>query len=193
MAGELPETPKPGDPIFSRTHNVVIGSNDIAARALIRRAEARGLNAQLLSTFVEGEAREVGIVLAAVAREIVASGSPLKRPACLVTSGETTVTVRGQGRGGRNQELALSAALKLVGLKDAMVVGFATDGIDGPTDAAGAIAFADTVDRARAAGLDPHHHLADNDSYNFFQKLGDLITTGPTNTNVADLMFTLVL
>jgi glycerate 2-kinase len=193
MAGELPETPKPGDPIFSRTHNVVIGSNDIAARALIRRAEARGLNAQLLSTFVEGEAREVGIVLASVAREIATSGSPLKRPACLVTSGETTVTVRGQGRGGRNQELALAAALKLAGLKDAMVVGFATDGVDGPTDAAGAIAFPDTIERARAAGLDPHHYLADNDAYHFFQKLGDLITTGPTNTNVADLMFALVL
>ena len=192
MAGELPETPKPGDPCFARCHNVVIGSNDIAARALTRRAEARGMNAMVLSNFVEGEAREVGIVLAAIAREIAASGNPVKRPACVVSSGETTVTVRGQGRGGRNQELALAAALKMADLPDAMVVGFATDGVDGPTDAAGAIAFGDTLARAHAADLDPARFLADNDSYNFFQKLGDLITTGPTNTNVADLMFVLL-
>lgn len=193
IAGELPETPKPGDQVFARTRNVVIGSNDIAARALIRRAEARGLNSILLSNFVEGEAREVGIVLAAIAREIATSGNPAKRPACVVTSGETTVTVRGQGRGGRNQELALAAALKIADLKDAIVVGFATDGIDGPTDAAGAIAFADTIARARQAEIDPHHHLADNDAYHLFERLGDLIVTGPTNTNVADLMFVLVL
>lgn len=193
LAGELPETPKPGDPIFARTHAVVIGSNDLAARALIRRAEARGLNAQLLSTFIEGEARDVGIVFAAIAREVASSGNPIKRPACIVGSGETTVTIRGQGRGGRNQELALSAALKLAGLKDAMVVSFATDGVDGPTDAAGAIAHGDTVERARQLGLDPHHYLADNDSYHFFERLGDLIVTGQTDTNVADLMFAVVL
>lgn len=103
------------------------------------------------------------------------------------------MTIRGQGRGGRNQELALSAALKLAGLKDAMVVSFATDGVDGPTDAAGAIAHGDTVERARRLGLDPHHYLADNDSYHFFERLGDLIVTGQTDTNVADLMFAVVL
>jgi glycerate 2-kinase len=192
-AGELPETPKPGDPIFARTHNVVVGSNEIAARALLRRAEARGLNAMLLSTFVEGEAREVGIVLAAIAREIAISGQPLARPACVVTSGETTVTVRGRGRGGRAQELALSAACKLDGLKDTFVVSFSTDGIDGPTDAAGAFAHGGTLARARALGLDPANYLADNDSFHFFEQLGDLIVTGPTNTNVADVMFALVL
>jgi hydroxypyruvate reductase len=193
LAGDLPETPKAGDPIFARTHNLVIGSNEIAARALIRRAEARGLHSLMLSNYVEGEAREVGIVLAAIAREIAASDEPIARPACVVCSGETTVTIRGRGRGGRNQELALAAALKIAGLKDVLVVGFATDGVDGPTDAAGAIAFGGTVERARALGLDPDHYLSDNDSYHFFERLGDLIQTGPTNTNVADLMFALVL
>jgi hydroxypyruvate reductase len=192
-AGELPETPKPGDPIFARTHNVVVSSNEIAARALLRRAEARGLNAMLLTTFIEGEAREVGIVLAAIAREIAASGQPLARPACIVTSGETTVTVRGRGRGGRAQEIALSAACKLDGLNDAFVVAFSTDGIDGPTDAAGALAHGGSLARARALGLDAAHYLADNDSFHFFEQLGDLIVTGPTNTNVADVMFALVL
>jgi glycerate 2-kinase len=193
LAGDLPETPKVGDPIFARTHNLIIGSNEIAARALIRRAEARGLHSLMLSNFVEGEAREVGIVLASIAREIASSGQPIPRPACVVCSGETTVTIRGRGRGGRNQELALAAALKIAGLDDALVVGFATDGVDGPTDAAGAIAFGGTVARARALGLDPDHYLSDNDSYHFFERLGDLIQTGPTNTNVADLMFALVL
>jgi hydroxypyruvate reductase len=192
-AGELPETPKPGDPIFARTHNVVVGSNEIAARALLRRAEARGLNALLLSTYIEGEAREVGIVMAAIAREISTSGQPLARPACVVTSGETTVTVRGRGRGGRAQELALAAACKLDGLKDTFVVSFSTDGIDGPTDAAGAFAHGGTLAKARSLGLDPANYLADNDSYHFFEQLGDLIVTGPTNTNVADVMFALVL
>lgn len=192
-AGELPETPKPGDPVFARTHNLVVGSNEIAARALMRRAVARGLNAMVLSTFIEGEAREVGIILAAIAREIATTGQPLARPACLVTSGETTVTVRGRGRGGRTQELALAAVPRIAGLKDTLVVAFATDGVDGPTDAAGAIAHSGTAQRARQLGLDPTHYLADNDSFHFFEQLGDLIVTGPTNTNVADMMFVLVL
>ncbi|HEY3079541.1 MAG TPA: glycerate kinase [Chloroflexota bacterium] len=192
-AGELPETPKPGDPLFARTHNLVVASNEIAARALMRRAVARGLNSLVLSTFIEGEAREVGIVLAAIAREIATTGQPLARPACLVTSGETTVTVRGRGRGGRAQELALAAVPRIAGLRDTLVVGFSTDGVDGPTDAAGAIAHGVSAQRARQLGLDPAHYLADNDSFHFFEQLGDLIVTGPTNTNVADMMFVLVL
>lgn len=193
LAGKLPETPKPGDPVFARTHNLIIGSNEIAARALLKRAESHGLNTLLLSNFVEGEAREVGIVLAAIAREIATNGAPISRPACVACSGETTVTVRGRGRGGRNQELALAAAQKIAGLTDVLVVGFATDGIDGPTDAAGAIVHGGTFERARQLGMDPMHYLADNDSYHFFERLGDLITTGQTNTNVADLMFVLAL
>lgn len=193
MSGSVPETPKPGDAIFDRTYNLVIGSNEIAARAAIERARVRGLSTLLLSTFVEGEARDVASVLAAVAREVAHSGHPIQRPACIVASGETTVTVRGQGRGGRNQELALAAALKLVDLTGAAVASVATDGSDGPTDAAGAFATETTVERARARGLEPARFLADNDSYRFFDQLGDLIITGPTNTNVNDLMFILVI
>jgi glycerate 2-kinase len=190
--GLVPETPKAGDPIFARTYNLVVGSNEIAARAAIVRARELGFNTLLLSTFVEGEAREVGRVFAAVAKEIAYSGQPVPRPACVVTGGETTVTLRGQGKGGRNQELALAAALEIAGLKGAMIIGLATDGTDGPTDAAGALADGTTIERAQARGLDAARYLADNDSYHFFEALGDLIVTGPTNTNVHDLTFVFV-
>lgn len=192
MKGEVPETPKAGDPIFNSCHNVLIASNEIAARAAVDQAGAEGLNAMLLSTYVEGEAREVARVATAVAKEIVHSGNPVRSPACLILGGETTVTVKGRGLGGRNQELALSAAIHLAGLKDAMVVTLATDGSDGPTDAAGAIVDDETYRRACELGLDPQQFLADNDSYHFFQRLGDLVITGPTNTNVNDLTFVLV-
>ncbi|HID86842.1 MAG TPA: glycerate kinase, partial [Anaerolineae bacterium] len=156
------------------------------------RARELGFNTLLLSTFVEGEAREVGRVFAAVAKEIVHSGQPVPRPACVVAGGETTVTIRGQGKGGRNQELALAAALEIAGLEEAMVIGLATNGTDGPTDAAGALADGTTIQRAQARELDAARSLADNDSYHFFEVLGDLIITGPTNTNVNDLTFVLV-
>ena len=188
----VPETPKAGDPIFARTYNMVVGSNEIAARAAIARARELGFNTLLLSTFVEGEAREVGRVFAAVAKEIAYSGQPVPRPACVVAGGETTVTLRGQGKGGRNQELALAAALEIAGLEGAMVIGLATDGTDGPTDAAGALADGTTIKRARTRGLEAARYLADNDSYHFFEALGDLIITGPTNTNVNDLTFVFV-
>ncbi|MBI4280532.1 MAG: glycerate kinase [Armatimonadetes bacterium] len=190
--GEIPETPKPGDSLFAAVENVVVGGNEQAARAAVAEAKAAGFHALLLSTYVQGEAREVGRVLAAVAREIAAADRPLPRPACVVAGGETTVTVRGAGRGGRNQEVALGAALGVAGMAETLVVGFATDGTDGPTDAAGAVADGSTVARAHAVGLNPHRHLAANDSYPFFAALGDLIITGPTNTNVNDLMLVLV-
>jgi glycerate 2-kinase len=190
--GLVPETPKAGDPLFARTYNLVVGSNEIAARAAIARARELGFNTLLLSTFVEGEAREVGRVFAAVAKEIAYSGQPVRRPACVVAGGETTVTLRGQGKGGRNQELALAAALEIAGLGEAMVIGLATDGTDGPTDAAGALADGTTIERARGRGLEAARYLADNDSYHFFEALGDLIVTGPTNTNVNDLTFVFV-
>ncbi len=193
LAGDIPETPKPGDPIFKRTQNVLIGSNEIAAGALIRRAEARSLNTMLLSTFVEGGARDVGIMLAAIAREVATYGRPIARPACFVMSGETTVAVRGRGLGGRNQELVLAAATKIDGLENVMIVSCATDGIDGPTDAAGAFAHGGTVRAAREQKMDPEQFLSDNDSYHFFERIGDLIVIGQTNTNVADLMFALIL
>jgi glycerate 2-kinase len=190
-AGEIPETPKPGDRAFAAAHTTVIADNAMAARAAVAEAEALGLRARLLSTYVEGEAREVGRVLAGIAREIVATGNPLAPPACVVCGGETTVTVTGSGRGGRNQEVALNAGRALSGLADALVVSFATDGIDGPTDAAGAVADGTTWARARAKGLDPARHLAGNDSYTVLDAIGDLIRTGPTQTNVNDLMLIL--
>lgn len=190
--GKIAETPKHGDPIFERTQNLIVASNGIAARAAQRAAKEQGLHTLLLSTYVEGEAREVARVLAAIAKEIVASATPLAPPACVIAGGETTVTVRGQGKGGRNQEMALMAALQLDGLDDAAIVCLATDGTDGPTDASGAIADGTTLRRARALNLDARAFLERNDSYYYFEALGDLLMTGPTNTNVNDLLFVFV-
>ena len=187
--GKIPDTPKPGDPAFERVQTVIIGSNEIAAQAAVAKARELGLNSLLLSTFIEGEAREVAKVFAGIGKGMARHGWPLSPPACLVAGGETTVTIRGQGKGGRNQELALAAALAIEGWDDLCVVGLATDGTDGPTDAAGAVAWGDTVARARALGLDAETYLANNDSYHFWTALGDLIVTGPTNTNVNDLIF----
>ena len=190
--GQVPETPKEGDPLFAKTHNLIIGSNAIAAEAALSRAKAEGFHTMLLSTFVEGEAREVAHVYCAIAKEILHTGQPLLRPACVVAGGETTVTIQGEGMGGRNQELALAAAMQLDGLDDVMVVALATDGTDGPTDAAGAIAEGSTLRRARAKKLLARDYLANNDSYRFFDQLDDLLVTGPTNTNVNDLTFVFV-
>jgi glycerate 2-kinase len=192
LDGKVPETPKPGDPIFERVRNAVIGNNAIAACAAKVAAEQMGYHALLLSTYVEGEAREVAKVAAAIAKSLAVEGWPLPRPACVIAGGETTVTLRGDGKGGRNQELALAAALALDGWPGVTVVALATDGTDGPTDAAGAIVDGETIARARALGLSAADYLARNDSYAFFDRLGDLIRTGPTNTNVNDLTFILV-
>lgn len=192
VRGEIPDTLKGGDAIFDRVQDVVVASNELAAEAAAAKARDLGFNTLLLSTFIEGEAREVGKVFTAIAREIAAYGRPVARPACVIAGGETTVTVRGEGKGGRNQEMALSAALKIAGLADVMIVPSATDGNDGPTDATGAIADGSTVARALAMGIDPAEYLARNDAYHFFEQLGDLIKTGPTNTNVNDLTFVYV-
>jgi hydroxypyruvate reductase len=187
--GRLSDTPKPGAALFGRVHAAIVGSNRMAAEAAVEVARAWGLNALLLSTFVEGEARQVARVAAALARELACHDRPLQRPACLVWGGETTVTVRGGGTGGRNQELALAAALAMEGVPGVVLVALGTDGTDGPTDAAGAIATGETIARARSLGLDPAAHLEENNAYPFFDALGDLIRTGPTGTNVNDLMF----
>ncbi len=184
---QIPDTPKPGDPLFERAQSVIVGSNLLACEAAAQAATRAGFSALVLTTWVEGEAREVGRVLAGLLREVDSSGHPLARPCCLVAGGETTVTVRGQGRGGRNQELALSAAFSLRGVRDVLLASVGTDGSDGPTDAAGAYVDGSTLDRAAALGLDPAVALANNDSYTLFDGLGDLIRTGPTNTNVNDL------
>jgi len=188
LDGHLADTPKPGDPLFEQVDNVIVGSNRQAAQAAVDEAGAQGLNALLLSTFVEGEAREVAQVAAALAKELVSYDRPVPRPACLVWGGETIVRVRGEGKGGRNQELALAAALAMEGLPGVVLVALGTDGTDGPTDAAGAVATGETIDRARSLGLEPEIYLNHNDSYAFFDALDDLIRTGPTGTNVNDLL-----
>ena len=181
------ETPKPGDPLFQNTQSVVVGSNLLACEAAAQAAAGDGFNTLILSTYVEGEAREAGRVLAGILREVDASGHPLQRPCGIVAGGETTVTVRGAGHGGRNQELALSAAFGVQGLENVLLASIGTDGSDGPTDAAGAWVDGTTLERALAQGLDPAAALAQNDSYTLFDQLGNLIRTGPTNTNVNDL------
>jgi glycerate 2-kinase len=192
LKGEIAETPKPDDPIFERVQNVIIGSNRLAAEAAVEKARELAFNTLLVSTFVEGEAREVAHVAAALAKEIVRYDRPVTRPACVVWGGETTVTVQGDGLGGRNQELALAAALALDGWTDVALVALATDGTDGPTDAAGALVTGETVARAIRRGLAPVDYMARSDSYPFFQQLGDLVITGPTQTNVNDLMLLFV-
>ncbi len=188
-AGEEPESMKPDDPIFGRVKTVLIGSNSIAAHAAVDKARALGFHSQVLTTSMQGEARKAGAKIAALARRIALVGKPLPRPACLVFGGETTVTVRGDGKGGRNQEVALGAVEGLSGLSSMILVSFSTDGGDGPTDAAGAAVTGDTLRRAASIGLDPQDYLRRNDSYNFFDPLGDLLRTGPTQTNVNDLSF----
>lgn len=190
--GIVPETPKDDDAAFAKTYNLIIASNEVAAQAAMAKAQEISFNTVLLSTFVEGEAREVAHVFSAIAKEIAHSGHPVSRPACVVTGGETTVTIRGEGKGGRNQELALAAAIQIDGLDEATIIALATDGTDGPTDAAGAIADGSTLIRARDKDLSASDYLANNDSYHFFEALGDLIITGPTNTNVNDLTFVFV-
>jgi len=186
------ETPKPGDPIFDRVNNLIIGSNRLAVDAAAHKARALGYRTIVLSTSVQGEAREVARVHAGIAREIRTSGRPVRPPACIVSGGETTVTVRGQGKGGRNQEFALAAAIDLAGIDEAVILSAGTDGSDGPTDAAGALADGTTLAKALAQGLDARVCLKNNDSYLFFDGLGDLVKTGPTGTNVADLQVILV-
>ena len=171
---------------------VIIGSNAQAAQAAEKAARQLKFNTLLLTTQVQGEAREVAKVAAAIANEIARYNRPVPKPACVILGGETTVTLKGHGLGGRNQEIALAAAIAIEGLPNTLIAALGTDGTDGPTDAAGAIATGETIGRARSIGLDAQAHLADNDAYHFFQPLGDLIITGPTGTNVNDLLFILV-
>lgn len=192
LRGEIAETLKPGDPIFARVEHRLVGSNALAAEAAAEKARSLGWNAAVLTTRREGEARAVGAELAGLARQVLQSGRPLPAPACLILGGETTVTVRGNGKGGRNQEVALGAASGLAGLEDVLVVSLATDGGDGPTDAAGALANGESLARASALGLDPRAALRENNAYPFFEALGDLLRPGPTRTNVNDLMLVFV-
>jgi glycerate 2-kinase len=190
--GKIEETPKTGDPAFERVYNILIGSNRIALREAASQASFLGFNTSILSSSVVGETREAARFHAAIAREIALSGNPLKRPACILSGGETTVTIRGRGLGGRNQEFALAAALDIEELENVLLLSGGTDGTDGPTDAAGAMVDPTTIRRARAMGLNPRTHLTNNDAYPFFERLGDLLITGPTHTNVMDVRILLV-
>ncbi len=187
--GDLPETVKLGDPILKRVTNQIVANNPQAAQASIEQAQREGYHALLLTTYLAGEASQVGGVLSSLLQQIDASGQPLPRPACLVAGGETTVTLRGSGLGGRNQEEALGAAFGLKDLSEVALLTLGTDGEDGPTNAAGALVTGDTISRARALGLNALEFLQTNDSYHFFKALGDLLITGPTGTNVNDLVF----
>lgn len=183
------ETPKPGDPLFRRVENQIVGSNQKSLEAALSKAKEKGYRSLILASTIEGETRDVARLHAAIARQIREHGQPLKAPVCVISGGETTVTIRGAGKGGRNQEFALAAALDIAGLKNVLVLSAGTDGTDGPTDAAGAIADGHTVSRSV---LDAQEALNDNASYGFFESLNDLIITGSTGTNVMDLHLVMV-
>jgi glycerate-2-kinase len=188
--GYAPETLKPGDSAFDRVTNLVIASNIVALEAAAKKATALGYQAIILGSRIKGESREAGLVHAGIAGECRASGHPLAPPAAILSGGETTVTIHGIGKGGRNQEFVLGF---LHGIRPGMTVASVdTDGIDGATDACGAIADETTLKRAKDMLLSADLALASNNSYDFFQKLRDLIYTGPTGTNVSDLRCVLV-
>jgi glycerate 2-kinase len=185
--GKIAETPKKGDPILENVHNVVVATNRLALQAAAVKAKRLGYRPMILSSTIGGETREAASVHAQILREAISSGNPVPPPACILSGGETTVTIKGNGKGGRNQEFALAAAIEIAGLGNALVLSVGTDGTDGPTDAAGAVATGDTVKQALAKGLHARSHLNNNDSYPFFDAVDSLVKTGPTGTNVMDL------
>ena len=189
---QTPETPKPGDPIFGKVQNVIVGSSLLAAQAALVQAGIEGFHPYLLRIDLQGEASQVAFELATYLRQVKKTGDPVPRPACIIAGGETTVTLKGRGRGGRNTELALAAATELADFPDVMMVTLATDGEDGPTDAAGAVVTGGTFRRASGLSLHPGDFLDRNNSYTFFAALDDLLKPGPTGTNVNDLVFLFV-
>lgn len=191
-SGLEPETPKTGDPVFDHIQNVIVGSNLAALAAAAQEAEALGYRTVILTSRVQGEAREVARVMAAVGQEVAESSHPVAPPACILAGGEPTVTICGSGKGGRNQELVLAAAIDLSGSDRVAIMSAGTDGTDGPTDAAGAYADGSTVKDALAKGIKAREFLKRNDSYNFFEPLGLLLKTGPTRTNVMDMICLIV-
>lgn len=196
LSGGLDETPKPGDPAFGTCHNILVGTNYLSLISAKERAESLGYTTLLLSSRLEGEARELAKVFVAMAADIRAHGLPIKGPACVLAGGESTVTLRGKGRGGRNQEMALAfldaAAGVGLNLDGVAFLSGATDGNDGPTDAAGGIADRAAIEACVSASLDPKAALADNDSYQLLKDVGALLVTGPTNTNVCDIQVLIV-
>lgn len=192
LKGIVEETPKQDSTFFDSIFNVIIGCNYEALAASKKKAEELGYSTLLLSSLIEGETKDAAAFHMALAKEIVLHNEPVTRPACLISGGETTVTIEGQGKGGRNQEFVLAAAMKMKSMQNTVVLSAGTDGTDGPTDAAGAITDSTVLDRAEDSGLAPQQYLKNNDSYHFFDTLGDLYKTGPTNTNVMDIRIILV-
>lgn len=190
--GWFPETPKPSDRVFQNVQNLVVGSNRLALAAARQHAEALGYHTWVLSNSMQGESRIVAKSYCALIKEILRTNKPVSRPACLLSGGETTVTVHGGGLGGRNQEFALAAAIESAGLDDIVILSGGTDGTDGPTDAAGGIIDGSTIARAQAKKLDAQAFLDRNDSYHFLRATDDLLMTGPTLTNVMDLQVALL-
>jgi len=189
--GMIPETPKEGSRIFDRLENIIIGSNKIALTAAQEEAEKRGLTTEIISSELSGEAKDAGRRLAGKARAIKQS-KDMRRPHCLISGGETTVTVTGKGSGGRNMELALSFAMEIEGMNGITLLSAGTDGTDGPTDAAGAVVDGQTVIKANTLGMNPETYLSNNDSYHFFKEINELFITGPTGTNVMDIQIILL-
>jgi glycerate-2-kinase len=190
--GEIEETPREGDPALCGVRHQIVGSNREAISAARDQAKALGYHTLMLSSQIEGETKEVAKVHAGIAKEIAASGNPIPRPACVLSGGETTVTVLGDGKGGRNQEFALAGAMAIEGMRDVVLFSAGTDGTDGPTDAAGGMVDGGTVARAFRMGLEARNFLERNDSYAFLEHVGDLMVTGPTGTNVMDVRLVLV-
>jgi glycerate 2-kinase len=190
-SGLIPETPKGGDPIFEKVENIIVGSNGAALEAAKKQAESLGFDAEILSSEIRGEARKIGRVLAEKAIGIK-TGKRRAKPVCLISGGETTVTVTGNGLGGRNMELALAFAIGIAGVEGISFLSAGTDGTDGPTDAAGATVDADSVKRGEEKGMRAAEYLANNDSYRYFEKAGGLLITGPTGTNVMDIQIVVI-
>ena len=192
IKGKREETPKPGDKIFARVQNLIIGSNYLSLKSACKFAQKLGFNTLILTSTIQGEVKELAKFYGSIFREVVKSGNPISPPACIIAGGEPTVKIRGDGKGGRAQELALAVAKEIDGLEGALFLSAGTDGTDGPTEAAGAVCDFNTISRARAREMDPEEYLSRNDSYHFFYPLGDLVITGPTGTNVMDIHILLV-
>ncbi len=192
LEGKVQDTPKPGDRIFERVKNIIVANNIGALKAMEEKAKSYGLNTMILTSYLEGEAREVGRVIASIAKQIVNQRGPIHPPCAIFFGGETTVTLKGNGRGGRNQEIALAVAIAIKGLPNTVFASIGSDGIDGNSDAAGAIVDGQTIEDALQKNLSPIKYLENNDSNTFLKQVNSLIYTGPTGTNVNDLSILLV-
>jgi len=190
--GIISETPKPGEEIFDKVDNLIVGNNSVILKCIKNIAERNGYNTKIVSFNLDGEAKEIGKKIAHDAIEFLQNNNVEKGTHCFLYGGETSVTIRGNGKGGRNQELILSAAMELNRIEGVSILSCGTDGNDGPTDAAGAICDGTTINRANKFSLNAKEYLENNDSYNFFNKVGDLIITDPTNTNVMDIQIVLI-